>query len=955
MIGLIAGGHLSEQVVAERDDVVQMSPGAYSHTLGTSANIVRLDYSKGAIIQNTTGDISLSLTLNSDASSVLIFVPPEFSFLQADTTSVWTSITNNYRSLALSRGGGNDAMAPSWWAVRIENATIPAGTYTVRMFNVKAPSVCGRYFMKVLVDGESIGPENFPTIVVEGGLDPAYISGRVLNGEEGQYGLPVKVPGRVIAQGTTNLGESVSGQAYFDASANGTYTIYGLAAGTYRLSASAAGFAPTATNETVTVYPGQSLSAPDIYVYRSATISVTISSKCVCGPVPWGYAYKFSGARYVQRIGVAVDASGNIIVVDNGLPGVFRQSPSGGAPTVIYSGAPYVQPIGVAVDASGNIIVVDNGLPGVFRQSPSGGAPTVIYSGAPYVNPDEVPRPISIELSDSSGAQQAVAADNTDPSLAFYHFTFNGSVKLDGHVPQDDAAYISGLAAGDYYINAFVNEYVQRDIIAVHVPDYSYTQNYMRGLSVSFDLWRSGWFQVTVQFPVHQTPLQAGGQLTLSAYQLDGTLRGSNSSLVPEGSQTWTMEITGVLTTFQTVGRFAARPGKDYGFPSGTYMIEATYGGYAQPSVPEATIGEGCSATSLALYLVPAGALEVTIRSINWQTPRQEVPWQYPGAPMRLELTNSIGKVYTANVQQQADTFETPANVTDLPADTYLVRAYTVGYVIPKDYFVTVSLGDISDINVDLLEATTIQITLEFRTEGITAPVDTFLNDLTQVPVRIEVYDTLGLLAGANATYIPSGVSNSTVDAVGFQDYAGNPATRWVNFYDTTDGSGHKDYGLPAGTYLVLVWVPGYLQAETATLSTSPTGIAGVKLHLDRLAHVYGNVRGLDMYGNLIPLSWATVTAYGPMLITTSSTDGFYEMWIMNGNYTLGVSRFGYAGQQTAIQVSMDWVTAVDFDLRPSGGTVPELSAIEMTLPIVLALVSMSCYLSTHSYRKHKE
>jgi len=112
MIGLVAGGHLSEQVVAQRDDVVQMSRGVYSHTLGTSANIVRLDYPKSAIIQNTTGDISLSVTLNSDASSILIFVPPEFSFLQTDSTSVWTSITNNYRSLALSRGGSNDAVAP---------------------------------------------------------------------------------------------------------------------------------------------------------------------------------------------------------------------------------------------------------------------------------------------------------------------------------------------------------------------------------------------------------------------------------------------------------------------------------------------------------------------------------------------------------------------------------------------------------------------------------------------------------------------------------------------------------------------------------------------------------------------------------------------------------------------------------------------------------------------------
>jgi hypothetical protein len=40
---------------------------------------------------------------------------------------------------------------------------------------------------------------------------------------------------------------------------------------------------------------------------------------------------------------------------------------------------------------------------------------------------------------------------------------------------------------------------------------------------------------------------------------------------------------------------------------------------------------------------------------------------------------------------------------------------------------------------------------------------------------------------------------------------------------------------------------------------------------------------------------------------------------------------------------------------EPSGGTVPELPATEVTLPIVLALVSMSCYLSTRAHRKQKE
>jgi hypothetical protein len=86
-------------------------------------------------------------------------------------------------------------------------------------------------------------------------------------------------------------------------------------------------------------------------------------------------------------------------------------------------------------------------------------------------------------------------------------------------------------------------------------------------------------------------------------------------------------------------------------------------------------------------------------------------------------------------------------------------------------------------------------------------------------------------------------------------------------------------------------------------------------LYFDRLARVGCNVRELNMYYDLISLSWASVTAYGPMLTATSSLDGFYKMWIMNGTYTLGVSYPGYEGQGLAIIVSTAWEVPVDFDL----------------------------------------
>jgi hypothetical protein len=542
-----------------------------------------------------------------------------------------------------------------------------------------------------------------------------------------------------------------------------------------------------------------------------------------------------------------------------------------------------------------------------------------------------------MEILDSNLQSKAWLATNTTltANLAYYSFSFNGSIELDGHVPQDYADYVSGLAPGDYYLKAYVNGYLQRDVVAVHVYEYS------RSVSVPFDLWRSSQFNVTVHFmnsAGSPSPTPKDGMLTLEAYGLDGGIEGYNRASVLKNSNSSTMMITG----------------KNYGLPSGTYFIKASFPGYSQAFFPQATLGEGCSTTSLSFNMVRSGLLYLTLRSINWQTPPQNVTWAYPNATIRIEAIGSE-QVYSGTAKQENAMVGneivnktlvgvTFANITDLPPDTYLIRAYTVGYVQTRDYQVSMSFGGMSDIQIDLVKATRLRMTLTFRTESLIAPPhDTYARyNSTYVPTRIEVYDSLGLLVGANATHIPANNPSWIIEVVGFRSYAGNPCARWVNYYDTTDGAVQKDYGLPPGTYQVLVWVPGYMQAQTVILSTTPESTAGMTLYFDRLARVYGNIRGLNMYDDLIPLSWATVTAYGPILTATSSLDGFYEMWIVNGTYALGVSYPGYEVQGVEIQVSMAWETPVDFNLTPTASTTPELSTTGLMSAALLVIACVS-------------
>jgi len=829
IIGSMAVGYSFERVSAAPEDSVQMYPGTYAHTLGTPADIVKLDYPKSSIMQNTTGDFSLNLTLSGDRSSMAIYIPPEFSFLQPDTTSIWTSITNDYKHISIIKLSSRDPIGPFWWRVTIANLTIPRGSHAVRMFDIKAPDVCDRYFLKFFIDGKSIGSESFPTVVVKGDLDPAYISGRVLNGDRVgyygyRYGLPVNVSGKVVAEGTTALGRAVKAQAYFNASANGCYTLYGLAAGTYELTASAAGFPPVTLGQMITVMAGQSLDGVDIYLNPSATVSGTVWSKCKGSLIQW------------NRV-----------------------------------------------------------------------------------------MPIRIVLLDLNANMVAYTQGFVDPSAYNYNFTIDGRILIDGHVPQDYADYVSGLDLGDYYVKVYVNGYLQSEISLVYVVDY------LSSLKIQIDIEKSGWLEVTVHFKEYAngstTPLSSSRLLTLEAYDLQGTLKSLNGTIVPPGSPSWTLNLTGFLGT-----EF------DYGLPQDTYMITARITGYIQLWIPQATIGFCSCPTRLSFDLVKSAAVNVTVRSVDWQWPPQEVEWAHPGAPIRLEVISSAGDIALGFSKQP----EVPAtrvymNATDLSTGTYFIKAYTTGYIQRETYTFSITIGSAGDLVVDLVRGAKLNVLINFKTEELFAPIDTYPYDPTFIPLRVEVYDSFGTFVGANVSHIP-GTTAFQIDVVGFNSYAGDPAYRWTNYYDTTDGNLQEDYGLTSSTYLVYAWVPGYVQRSVVTATVDLGGAATVIFDLHRLSHIYGQATGYNMFGEVIPISWATVSAYGPILMATSSLDGFYEMWLENGTYMLAASLVGYETQATEVRVSMGSETWVDFNLKPSGTPIPELPATELTLLAVLIM-----------------
>jgi hypothetical protein len=289
---------------------VTVSPGKYDLKLGKdfpTFEAVKLSYPNSSILTSSVGDLLFSVNLSSTGHyrSVDIYIPPDFTGLTI--SKVWSSFTNEYDpdSISLSRLSSNDRIGPGWWKVSVSNLTAFNGptnvadrvfaidqSQYVRIFQVTAPSIAGRYFFKIFINGTSTDARNFPTVVVKASRDPAYISGVLRDMDNASAGQPISIPNdtgaRILATGSDYLGRSVAAQAFINYTARGGYTLFGVAPGTYNITAYAAGYIPTTRPTTVSVLAAQSLVGVDIYMKRSVNITGTVLSRSSDGlPIEW--------------------------------------------------------------------------------------------------------------------------------------------------------------------------------------------------------------------------------------------------------------------------------------------------------------------------------------------------------------------------------------------------------------------------------------------------------------------------------------------------------------------------------------------------------------------------------------------------------------------------------------------------------------------------------------------
>jgi hypothetical protein len=835
--------------------------------------MVKLEYPRSFILQETVGDLAFTVILapvpnqSRRIDRIEIYIPPEFK-VNTDRSYVWTNITNNYANIGITKAGSFDDVAPNWYKVSITRGAIEPGVYSIRVFNVTAPSIVGLYFFKVFTDRTSIGFMNFPSIVVSADPNPAYVSGIVRYGgkmPKYTYGDPIDLTaphldeplgGKVCATGITAEGRIVIGQAFFNASAH--YTLYGLAPGRYTLNATAAGYAPAELPYPISLKAGQSLEGVDIFLEHSPITTVVALSRWMKQPVIWGETRNM----------------------------------------------------------------------------------TVVQS-----------KKITLEVFDLWNTTIRIWNETTTIGTTSHTFEYRGDRDLDGHIPQDNASYVGGIGPGRYYFRVWVNGYVQpsaaNEWIWRNECAVVFSRN-EQNRRIEILLEKTGSLRVTVHFTnstqtFGEATTGQNGTLTVEAYNLVEEMRARNSTFVIHDSRSASVELTGLFNS-----------SRDYGLPLGEYIIFARWtlgrgilgildltlpmyvsiGGVYLPSVyrygptgHRVTIGEGRN--EISFYVLLQGGLNFTVYSVTPQRPFSITAWKYPESAINVEIwvvrDGYVVEEYGSLILKKNEAVNRV--VIGLDDGTYSIRVRTYGYVQEREVFFSVRRGEIADISAYVVTGGEIKITLVFQKQRILDKIDTYESYLDssnpRVPVRFEIYDSQMQFKGADATYIPNAnvpTVFSTLNA-GFKTYRGSAATRWVNYYDTTDGTSQRDYGLGPDWYTLKVYVPGYHQKSDPVIEVRRGGETSIIILLERMAHLYGNVTTFNTYfANYTRISWVNVDAIGEeMTIRSCTMDGFFEMWLVPGSYLVVFSLPGYQDRSVRLSMPEGSDVQVDFQLLPLG------------------------------------
>ncbi|MBS7656000.1 carboxypeptidase regulatory-like domain-containing protein [Candidatus Bathyarchaeota archaeon] len=249
----------------------------------------------------------------------------------------------------------------------------------------------------------------------------------------------------------------------------------------------------------------------------------------------------------------------------------------------------------------------------------------------------------------------------------------------------------------------------------------------------------------------------------------------------------------------------------------------------------------------------------------------------------------------------------------------YFIRAFVTGYIQSdvsgtfKDvyFYIDEDLSDIS-IQMDLFISSVINVTVHFHsTPG--SIIDEAIGGPD--PGRILITEVLSedySLSAFNFTYVPSTSSQISIliNGIGMAGSMPYPDPRAGVKYSLFKYRGLRDYGLHPGSYMLRVYMRGYIQAESPALnledldqplrfSTSLSGEVYLSTHMYKGGGINVTVNSIDWQKPPIAIQWAWDKAPVSILVydlaSKSFSDAIYFWDSINHVWRLPIANSMYS------------------------------------------------------------
>ena len=662
--------------------------------------IIGLNFSKPYAFPNTVfsyGSVTIYVPAPLKNKAGLLeqdgFEPVGVNWELGEATNIVTTITDNYGNIFVTKASPLDPFGPNWWMIRVvaSGAGIRFAQghdywYYIRINQVRVPVVAGRYFFKIFLDDHfpvrcqndpgslmdsTMPAENWPVVLVKGDIDPGIIYGAIRYGGSHQalYGLPLWLAGRVRLSGLAidpatgrMLRRVVEARGYFNASSRGHYEVEGVAPGIYDIYASAAGFPERKVAVGVRMERGQSL-ALDLYLKPGTQVRGEVFAKSFGPSSGWHGEFPISIIIYDSD-----DYTESSVVSFSPINLTHAPFTSYVVGNTVFEGGQLKAPNSpkiVAFPWEGPVSYCPYATP----RDPYGAFNGVGPRQAWWVSPQGTVDPVS-----------GLSSTGTSFVFQFGAQEFYGApAKLSGMAPQIFATWIDGLQPQVYYVRAYVHGYVQTTSDGLRFKDYSFRISSIEhdaGVFVPIDVYRSGVVEVTVHFhdspgTSESSPIEgpdAQRYLVAEAFDHLGQLSAFNFTSVSSSSSSALLSLTG-LGMAGVIPPLDPRSGikysllryrgsRDYGISPGTHTIRTYLRGYIQASPPGDSLLDLDVAlvstivlnshSMISLHMYRGGGVNVTVRSVDWQTPRNQRNWTWNNTEVSTLIYDVASKSFDA-------------------------------------------------------------------------------------------------------------------------------------------------------------------------------------------------------------------------------------------------------------------------------------------------------------------